>query len=200
MSAQTVSGHRSGSPIRLAVIVASTRPSRVGPAVAAWLVEQSRYWPRLRIDLIDLADVDLPQLDEPHPAASGIYTRAHTRAWSGRIAAADAVVIVTPEYNGSFPGSIKNALDYLYAEWAGKPVGLVGYGYGSRGAGAVAMLGQVVTALGMTPAEPAITLHLAEDVVDGTVHNEPGLCAAAAALLDDLAERAAHQNRHRVAG
>lgn len=112
----------------LSVIVSSTRPQRIGARVSEWVVETlGADWD---VRVLDLAEIDLPFLDEDLPAGSGVYTRPHTLAWKAAIDAADAVVVVTPEYNGFFPAPLKNAIDYLYAEWDGKPMALVGYGFG----------------------------------------------------------------------
>lgn len=125
----------------LAVIVSSTRPQRVGGPVSAWVVnELSADW---RITVLDLAEIDLPFIDEPQPAGSGVYTQPHTLTWKASIDAADAIVVVTPEYNGFFPAPLKNAVDYLKAEWAGKPMAIVGYGHGA-GRRAVAALTQLL--------------------------------------------------------
>jgi NAD(P)H-dependent FMN reductase len=108
--------------------------------------------PGVRVDLIDLAELALPFLDEEQGAASGIYRNAHTLAWSARVDALAAVVLVTSEYNSSFQAPLNNALDYLYREWRRKPVGIVGYGGMSSGTRAVHALLPVVTHLGMVPA------------------------------------------------
>jgi NAD(P)H-dependent FMN reductase len=135
--------------VAVGIIVGSTRPGRVGSGIANWLAEQAATLGYDEIDLIELADVALPFLDEPNDATTGIYTKQHTLDWSARISAIDAFIIVTPEYNRSFPAPLKNALDYLSAEWADKPVAMVGYGRMSSGTRAVAALLPVITSLGM---------------------------------------------------
>ena len=112
----------------LSIIVSSTRPQRVGAPVSAWVAETlGSEW---NITILDLAQINLPFIDEDMPAGSGVYAQSHTLAWKADIDAADAIIIVTPEYNGFFPAPLKNAVDYLYAEWEGKPLALVGYGFG----------------------------------------------------------------------
>lgn len=138
--------------ITLGVIVGSTRPGRMGAKVTRWICSRADLQPMLQVDLLDLAEVSLPFLDEPEEPSTGNYAHRHTRDWSRRIAALDAVMLVTPEYNNSFPAPLKNALDFVYAEWRRKPVGLVGYGMTSAGTRAVAALWPVVTTLGMVPA------------------------------------------------
>lgn len=114
---------------KLGIVVSSTRPARIGPKVAQWAtsVAQSQEW---EVELIDLAQLALPFMDEVDRPASGNYANQHTMDWAARVAGVDALVIVTPQYNRSFPAPIKNAIDYLFAEWHGKPITLVGYGWG----------------------------------------------------------------------
>lgn len=114
--------------IDLRIVVASTRPIRLGPAIADWVRNQVPG-DVFAVEVIDLAELALPFLDEPQMPSSGVHTKAHTLRWKGLVDAADAMVFVMPEYNGSFNAPLKNAIDYLYAEWHGKPIGLVGYGY-----------------------------------------------------------------------
>jgi NAD(P)H-dependent FMN reductase len=115
-------------PPRIAVITASTRPERVGPEVADWVMGVASQRPDAAYEPLDLADVGLPFLDEPEPASSGNYTREHTRRWSETISRYDGFLFVTPEYNRGLPAPLKNALDFLYAEWNNKAAGIVCYG------------------------------------------------------------------------
>jgi NAD(P)H-dependent FMN reductase len=131
------------------------------------------------VDLIDLAEVALPFLDEKEHPSSGEYANAHTQRWSRRIAVVDALVLVTPEYNHSYGAPMKNALDYLSAEWNRKPVAMVGYGMTSAGTRGVQALLPVVVALGMVPAG-AIYLPLrdrinAAGVFQNTSYDDAGL-------------------------
>jgi NAD(P)H-dependent FMN reductase len=114
--------------LRLEIIIASTRPGRIGDQVGKWIAEYAETHTDFEIGIADLVDFDLPLFDEPHHPMLGQYTKGHTKAWSKRIAAADAFVIVTPEYNYTMPPSLLNAIDYLSKEWAHKPAGFVGYG------------------------------------------------------------------------
>ena len=116
------------TPLKIAVIIASSRPERAGPNVAQWVMQGTTNRKAATYDLIDLAEQDLPNLDEPEPASSGNYTRPHTQAWAEKVAGYDAFVFVTPEYNHGIPGQLKNALDFLYAEWNDKVAGIVCYG------------------------------------------------------------------------
>ncbi|NUW01387.1 NADPH-dependent FMN reductase [Streptomyces sp. CAI 127] len=133
---------------RLAIVTGSTRTHRRGRAVADWaLATARRAAPEgVEVELVDLADFALPVLDEPAPAAWGIYAHEHTRRWSEAIAAFDGYVFVTPEYNHGVPGPLKNAIDHLYAEWHHKAVGFVGYGV-NGGVRAVEQLRQIAAEL-----------------------------------------------------
>jgi len=125
----------------LGIIVSSTRPNRIGGHVAQWITEHVDGWDT---DLIDLREVQLPSFDE-HSAPKAGLERAtdHAKAWAERIGALDAAIIVTPQYNGSYPGALKNAIDYLYEEWNGLPTLLVGYGWGD-GAEVLELLGRLM--------------------------------------------------------
>jgi len=118
---------------RIGVIVGSTRPGRRGAAVARW-VEQvaSRHASvaagRASVEVIDLAEQALPLLDEPVPAMFADYRNPHTQRWAAVVDSCDAFVFVTAEYNHSVPAALKNAIDFLYAEWSDKAAGLVSYG------------------------------------------------------------------------
>jgi NAD(P)H-dependent FMN reductase len=111
----------------VAIITGSTRPGRKGDAVASWVRDLAVKRGDARYEAVDLADLAPPSLDEPMPAIMGQYTQPHTHTWAAKIASFDAYVFVTPEYNHSAPGPLKNAIDFLYAEWTNKAVGFVGY-------------------------------------------------------------------------
>jgi NAD(P)H-dependent FMN reductase len=173
---------------RLQIIVASTRPGRTGPAIGDWMVATAKdHGGYDDVELIDLAEVNLPFLDEPHHPAQRRYTRQHTRDWSATVDAADGFVFVTPEYNNSFNAPLKNALDYLHHEWRYKPAGFVGYGGTSSGTRAVAMLKPVVSTLKMTPVTEAVYVPLKQCVVDGSFVPNESLTSAATAMLNELA-------------
>ncbi|RKN51052.1 bifunctional NAD(P)H-dependent oxidoreductase/GNAT family N-acetyltransferase [Micromonospora endolithica] len=179
----------STSSLRVLVIVASTRPGRLGPAVADWFVAATRPAATeggITVEVADLAEIGLPLFDEPAHPASGSYAHEHTRAWSRRVAAADAFVVVTPEYNFGMPAALKNALDFLYHEWSWKPVGFVSYGNTSAGTRAVQMTKQVVTTLRMMPIGATVALRLADDTRDGRISPSVKLDDAARAVLREV--------------
>ncbi len=150
----------------LQIVTVSTRPSRKGPAVAAWFEQLARADGQFEIEMVDLKEVNLPLLDEPEHPRLRKYQHEHTKDWSARVSRADAFVFVTPEYNFSAPPSLVNALDYLVHEWAYKPVGFVSYGGVSGGLRAVQMIKQVVTALKMMPLPEAVTLPMFSSLLD----------------------------------
>ncbi|MEX0748572.1 MAG: NAD(P)H-dependent oxidoreductase [Candidatus Saccharimonadales bacterium] len=120
--------------ITIKVIAGSTRPGRFNPQVAEWAQETaSRFDDEVRIELVDLAEINLPLLDESVPASSGEYEHEHTKDWSKVIAEADGFIFVTPEYNHSISAALKNAIDYLYAEWSYKPATIISYGSAGGG-------------------------------------------------------------------
>lgn len=119
--------------IRLAVITGSTRPGRRGDLVATWVAETARHHlaqlaAPVSVDLVDLADFGLPLLAESAPAMFGQYEHDYTRRWAATVGAFDGFIFVTPEYNHSLPAVLKNAIDYLFAEWNDKAAGIVSYG------------------------------------------------------------------------
>lgn len=116
------------SQVRIGIIIGSTRPGRNGEAVAKWVYDQAVQRSDAEFELVDLADFELPHLDEAIPASRGQYENAHTRAWADKIASFDGYVFVTPEYNHSTSGALKNAIDFIYGEWNDKAAGLVSYG------------------------------------------------------------------------
>lgn len=114
--------------LKIAIILGSTRPNRVGAIVAEWVNGLAAKRDDAEFELVDVAELGLPFLDEELPPAVGPYARQHTRDWAAKVASFDAFVFVTPEYNHSVPASLKNAVDFVYAEWADKAAGFVSYG------------------------------------------------------------------------
>lgn len=114
--------------LRIAIIIGSTRPGRNGEAVAKWVHEIAVKRGDAEYELVDIAEYNLPLLDEPVPPSMGQYSKDHTKRWAEKIASFDGYVFVTPEYNHATSGALKNALDFIYAEWNNKAAGFVGYG------------------------------------------------------------------------
>src|SRR5690242_4177824 len=111
--------------LKLSVIIASTRPGRIGLPIGTWTHGQAKAHGKFEVTLVDLAEVNLPLMNEPQHPRLQKYEHAHTKAWSATVAAADAFVLVTPEYNFSTAPSLSNALDYVYKEWNYKPAAFV---------------------------------------------------------------------------
>jgi NAD(P)H-dependent FMN reductase len=177
----------------LQIIIGSTRPGRRGAAVGSWFHDLAVRHDKFGVELVDLAEVGLPLLDEPRPAGRGPYAHDHTRRWSRIVSAGHAYVLVVPEYNHSYNAATKNALDFLAQEWRDKPVAFVGYGGTAAGARAVQALIPVVVALGMTPITRAVHIpRINRAMADGgSFKSDDRLDASALAMLDDLFRRAA---------
>ena len=173
----------------LKIIIASTRQGRKGPAVADWFYTIAARHIAFNVELIDLAVINLPFLDEPHHPMDKKYQHQHTKDWSGLIDGGDAYVIVTCEYNYGFPAPLKNALDYLHHEWKYKPVGFVSYGGMAGGTRAVQMLKQVVTALDMVPLSDGVHIPSFSKRIDerGKFNSEESLDKVAYEMLNELA-------------
>jgi NAD(P)H-dependent FMN reductase len=157
--------------------------------VAEWFHELAVRHAGFDVDLVDLAEVGLPLLDEPENPSRGRYTREHTKRWSQIVAAGDAFVFVVPEYNHGYNAATKNALDYLHEEWRNKPVGFVSYGGIAAGARAVASLIPVVASLGMIPAVTSVSIPLIRRMIapEGTFTANRILEDSGTAMLDELA-------------
>jgi NAD(P)H-dependent FMN reductase len=147
---------------RIGIILGSTRPNRNGEQVATWVQGIAGQRGDADYELVDLRDYPLPHLDESLPASTGQYQNEHTRQWAAKVASFDGYVIVTPEYNHSIPGVLKNALDYLYTEWQDKAVGFVSYG-AVGGARAVEHLRQIAGQLKLADVRQQVSLTLATD-------------------------------------
>ncbi|HEX7130990.1 MAG TPA: NAD(P)H-dependent oxidoreductase [Iamia sp.] len=168
-------------PLSVMVVVGSTREGRFGPVPARWIAEQARTRPDLDITVVDLLDADLPAVMPagPHPAVD---------AWAAQVDAAEAFVVVTPEYNHSAPASLKQAIDLVGPEWRAKPVALVSYGGMAGGLRAAEHLRQVFAELHATTVRDTVSFHGAGHCFDGDgrPRDPEGTHAAAKVLLDQL--------------
>ena len=173
----------------LAIVIASTRPGRVGPAFAEWFRDRAIAHGAFDVQVVDLAEVDLPFMDEPKHPRLRQYVHQHTKDWSARVEAVDAFVFVTPEYNFGYNAVLKNALDYLSQEWADKAVGFVSYGGVAAGTRAVQQLKQVVTTLRMVPVVEAVNIPFMTQFMDEDRHVTPNetMNRAADAMLTERA-------------
>lgn len=143
---------------RIHVVICSTRPSRIGPAIAQWFVRAAEPYAAADLRLIDLADFALPLFDEPKHPRLRQYAQDHTLRWSASVDQADAFVFVTPEYNYGPPPSLLNAMTYLVHEWKYKPLAFVSYGGVSGGLRGVQVTKQVATTLRMVPILEAVVI------------------------------------------
>ncbi|MFB7948219.1 NADPH-dependent FMN reductase [Kitasatospora phosalacinea] len=169
------------APLNLAVVIGSTRENRFGPTVAHWFAEQARAYGEFTVDVVDLADADVPHrlTGEPTPGVAAL---------TPRIEAADAFVVVTPEYNHSYPASLKAAIDWHYSQWQAKPVAFVSYGGMGGGLRAVEHLRQVFAELHAATVRDSLSFHMAWEKfdADGQPHDAPTANGAAKRMLDQL--------------
>jgi NAD(P)H-dependent FMN reductase len=172
----------------LQIIIGSTRPGRVGPSVANWIYERAVEHGGFEVELIDLAEVNLPMFDEPKHPRFGEYIHQHTKDWSATIKRGDAFIFVVPEYNYGFNAPVKNAIDYLNQEWQHKPIGFVSYGGVAAGTRAVQMLKQVVTTLRMVPVFESVNIPFVQQFLDEdrVLQANDIMAGAATAMLDQL--------------
>lgn len=165
--------------VRIAIIIGSTRQNRRTEVTAHWVAEACARHPAARaghagFEVVDPVEHGLPMLDEPLPALWGDYRNAHTRTWAETIAAFDGFIFVTPEYNHSFPASLKNAIDYLFAEWNDKAAGFVSHGV-HGGTRAVEHLRHVLAEVKVATVRSQVALSAFTDfeIADPA---EPGVC------------------------
>ena len=173
----------------LQIIIASTRPSRIGGAVGDWFIPIAESHGGFTVERVDLREIALPLIDEPDHPMKQSYEHDHTKAWSATITRGDAYVFVTPEYDFSPPASLLNAIQCLAKEWMFKPVGLVSYGGVSAGLRSANTLRIIATANSMMPLPGAVSIPFAGKLIDTESKRfEPGEVQdkAAASMLGEL--------------
>jgi NAD(P)H-dependent FMN reductase len=173
----------------LKIIVASTRPGRAGLPVGQWTHEQATaHGGFTKVELLDLAEVGLPFMNEPNHPRMQQYVHQHTRDWSATISEADAFVFVMPEYNHGYNAELKNAIDYLFNEWNHKAVGLVSYGAVAGGTRAAQQIKQVLSAVKMTPLVESVVVPFVFNLIDaeGNVAGDDAMAGAAKAMFDEI--------------
>jgi NAD(P)H-dependent FMN reductase len=172
----------------LKIITASTRPGRKGPALANWIFETAKKHAEFSVELLDLAEINLPFLDEPEHPRFQKYTKEHTKKWSATIASADAFIFVTPEYNFGYPATLKNAIDFLYKEWGYKPVAFVSYGGIAGGTRSMQAIKQVISALNMIPVLEAVNIPFFTKYIDeqNKFNPDQGINKASEGMLKEL--------------
>jgi NAD(P)H-dependent FMN reductase len=173
---------------KLHVVIASTRPGRVGPSIANWFFAYAQTHGKFDVELVDLAEVGLPLYDEAAHPASRQYEHEHTQRWSAKVAEGDAFVFVLPEYDFGMPPSLLNALIYLYHEWSYKPAAFVSYGGVSGGLRAVQDAKLALTSFKMVPLVEAVTIPFFSSHIDETGEFTPNELhlKSAETLLNEL--------------
>ena len=172
--------------LKVGVIVGSTRPNRNGRAVAEWVLDEAQAHGGAEFELVDIADFDLPLLDEALPPSSGQYSKEHTKRWAQKIAALDAFVFVTPEYNHSTSGALKNAIDFVYGEWNNKAAAFVSYG-SAGGTRAVEHLRGIMAELQIADVRGQVALSLFDDFENFSEFTPRDIHGTSlAAMLDQL--------------
>jgi NAD(P)H-dependent FMN reductase len=172
--------------IRVAIVTGSTRPGRNNEAVARWAFNVASKRSDAAFELVDIAEYNLPLLDEPIPPTRGQYANPHTKRWAAKIASFDAYVFVTPEYNHGISGALKNAIDYLFAEWNNKAAGFVSYG-GVGGARAVEQLRLVMGELMVADVRAQVMLSMFTDFENFSVFKpDPRHEGGVNTMLDQL--------------
>lgn len=171
------------APVRLAVVLASTRDGRFGPTVGTWFTGLAEQRDDLAVDVVDLVETPVPYAmgwGDPAPADAALFA-----AVTPRLAAADAFVVVTPEYNHSFPAPLKNLIDQHYVEWQAKPIGFVAYGGLAGGLRAVEQLRQVFAELHAVTVRDTVSFHGAAGAFEGPEPRDPEGCGTAAKTMLD---------------
>ncbi len=172
--------------IKVAIIIGSTRPGRKAEAVARWVYDIAKKRGDAQYEVVDIQSFNLPLLDEPVPPSMGQYSKPHTKAWAAKIASFDAYVFVTPEYNHATSGALKNAIDYLYAEWNNKAAGFVSYGSAS-GVRAVEQLRLIMGELQVADVRAQVMLSLFTDFENFTTFKPAAFHEKSVnAMLDQL--------------
>jgi NAD(P)H-dependent FMN reductase len=172
--------------LKVAIITGSTRPGRKSEAVARWVYGIAAKRSDALFEVVDIAAFDLPLLDEPLPPMMNQYAKPHTKVWAAKIATFDAFVFVTPEYNHSTSGALKNAIDFLFREWNDKAAGFVGYG-SVGGARAVEQLRLVMGEIKVADVRAQVALSMYTDFENFSILKPgPQQEAAVNAMLDDL--------------
>ncbi|MFJ4198596.1 NADPH-dependent FMN reductase [Streptomyces sviceus] len=170
------------APLKVTLVIGSNRHGRFGPVVADWLLDRLRDREDLVPDVVDVAEADLPMSMAPTPGATAALASV-----SPKLAAADAFVVLTPEYNHSYPAGLKNLVDWHFTEWQAKPVALVSYGGISGGLRAVEHLRQVFAELHAVTVRDTVSFHNAGgSFADGRLKDPSGPDAAAKTMLDQL--------------
>src|SRR6202158_4244753 len=172
--------------LKIAIIIGSTRPGRVGESVAKWVYELAQKRTDAEFELVDVKEFNLPLLDEPVPPAMGQYSKEHSKNWAAKINSFDGYVFVTPKYNHGICGALKNAIDFVYREWNNKAAAFVGYG-SVGGARAVEHLRLVMAEVQVATVRNQVALSLFTDFENYTAFKPAAhLAKSVSQMLDQL--------------
>lgn len=172
----------------LKIISSTVRPGRKGPIIAKWVAGLLKDQTDFAVEVLDLGEVNLPMMNEPNHPAMRQYTQEHTKQWSALIDSADAFIIVTGEYNYNYPAPLRNALDYVFHEWAYKPAGIVSYGGISGGTRAANSLKNDLATLKIVAVQEAVNIPFFSTFINDEAEFIPSESAqrAAATMLKEL--------------
>ncbi|MEO7314741.1 MAG: NAD(P)H-dependent oxidoreductase [Ginsengibacter sp.] len=173
---------------QLKIVIASTRPGRKGIYVADWFIEAVKKYPDFEVEVLDLAEINLPFIDEPNHPRLQKYEKDHTKEWSRKIDSADAFVVITPEYNYGMAPALMNAIDFLFKEWNYKPVGFVSYGGLSGGTRSVQMCKEIMTTVKLVPLQEAVNFPFFEKRIDdnGKFQSDEVVDKSVEAMMNEL--------------
>lgn len=171
--------------LKIAVLAGTSRPSALNPQVVDWVHARLAREEGIEAEIVRFADFDLPLLDEEIPGGAHQYANEHTKAWGRKLEEFDGYVVVTPEYNHSIPGSLKNALDFVFQEFGDKVVGFVGYG-ANGGVRAVEALRLVFANYRTAAVRGTGAFSIIDDVADGRFAPRDSAAEAVDSLVEDL--------------
>lgn len=175
--------------LNLKIIIGSTRPGRVCPTIAAWVADSATAHGQFNVDLVDLAEVNLPLFDEPNHPRMQNYQFEHTKTWASIVGEADAFIFVTPEYNSFPPAVLVNALQAVSVEWGYKCAGVVSYGGISGGLRSAQELRQLISNMNMHALPQTVPLPMVfPHIVDGALQPTPPMVEGMTLQLNELAK------------
>ena len=171
--------------LNIAIIPGTSRPQALNPQIVAWVEAQLAGRDDIRAEVVDFGEFDLPLLDEVVPAGAKMYQNAHTKAWGAKLDEFDAFIFVTPEYNHSISGSLKNALDFVATEFNHKVAGIVNYG-ADKGVRAAEHLRHILANYKVAVVRDQASFSIFTDVTDGAFTPTEVSAAPFASMVDDL--------------
>ena len=174
---------------KLKIISSTVRPGRKGPLVANWIAEKAKQHGSFEVELLDLGEINLPMMNEPHHPIQKKYTYEHTKNWSAKIEDAEAFIFVTAEYDFHYPAPLRNALEYLYSEWSYKAAGIVSYGGVSAGTRAAKNLMGDLPCFKVVPLADMVNFPFISKLINeqGEFKPEEISAKAATTMLNELA-------------